>query len=331
MKKILILFGGISSEHEISIKSSKSVYKNIDKELFDVSLAYISKENVWYKFDGDFDDLDDKNWKQNHEEDAIFNVLKYLQTFDLVLPILHGFGGEDGKLQGMLEFFQIPFVGCKSLSSNLGMDKIISKIIFEHAKIPVLPYVSIDFQNYMIEDIIYQLDFPMIVKPANGGSSIGIAKVDTVKQLNDAIILASQYDRYILIEPFRKMQELECAILENNGLITSTIGEINSNNEFYDYEAKYISSAPQTEIPANIPEEIQKQIQKLAKKAFTAIRGNGLARVDFFYDSNTKELFLNEINTIPGFTTISMYPKMLAFDGISYSNLLTTIIENAIN
>lgn len=328
MKHVLILFGGTSSEHDVSINSAQSVYENIDKNLFEISLCYISKNNVWYKFDGNFNVLRKNDWLDNHDDDSIFNIIKYLKSFDVIFPVLHGRGGEDGKLQGMLELFEIPFVGCGCLASNLGMDKIISKIIFEKNGIPTLPCISIDIDDYMIEDIIYHLDFPMIVKPANGGSSIGITKVDNVKELDTAIKDASQFDRYILIEPFIVGQELECAILENNGLIASTIGEITPTNTFYDYEAKYISSSPQTEIPANIPDTVAKEIQTYAKMAFKAIRGANLARVDFFYETKSQKIYLNEINALPGFTEISMYPKMLSYDKISYSELLTTLIEN---
>ena len=329
MKHILILFGGTSSEHQVSIKSAKSVFENIDQDLFDISLCYIDPNNTWYKFDGNFNELEHTKWQDTHEEDSIFNIIKYLQSFDLIFPVLHGSGGEDGKLQGMLELFNIPFIGCGHLASALGMDKSISKIIFNESGIPTLPSITIDTNQYMIEDIIYHLDFPMIVKPINGGSSIGIHKVDTVKELQQAIDDASKYDRYLLIEPFIQAQELECAVLENGDTLTSTIGEITPTNTFYDYEAKYISSAPQTEVPANIPDTVMKEIQMYAKKAFQAIHGRGLARVDFFYDPVKKRIYLNEINTIPGFTTISMYPKMFAYDGISYKQLLTTLIESA--
>lgn len=328
MKQVLILFGGTSSEHDVSIQSAQSVYEHIDREQFDVSMAYISKNNIWYKFEGDFKSLSKENWEIEHEEDSIFNILKYLTYFDIVFPILHGKYGEDGTLQGMLELFHVPYIGSSHVASAIGMDKVLSKILFEASKIPVLPYVSIDTKNYTIEDVIYKLDFPMIVKPANGGSSIGISIANNVAELDEKIQEASNYDSKILIEPFIKAQELECSILEKETIITSTIGEIIPSNEFYDYDAKYENKESITLIPANIPNEISSKIKSYAKKVFQILHCKDLARVDFFYDKETKKIYLNEINTLPGFTTISMYPKLLESNGISYSELLTTLITN---
>lgn len=310
--------------------SASSIYKNINKEKYNITTCYISKENKWYKFDGDFDSLIKNDWIVNHEEDTIFNIIKYLQSFDLVFPILHGYGGEDGKIQGMLELFNIPFIGCNAISSNIGMDKITFKNILSSAGLPTLPFVNINYDDYMIEDIIYNLDFPMIVKPSNGGSSIGITKVNTIKELDNAIKKAAIYDKYILIEPFINAQELECAVIENDDIIVSTIGEINAINDFYDYEAKYENNTVQTIIPANIPDTVSEEIKTYAKKVFKLIRGRGLSRIDFFYDTSSNKIYLNEINTIPGFTTISMYPKLFQHDGISYSKLLDILINNAI-
>lgn len=327
MKQVVILFGGTSSEHDVSIQSAKSVYEHIEKSLYDVSLVYISKDNTWYKFDGDFDLLTQNNWIGKHEQDDIFNIIKYLSYFDVVLPILHGKDGEDGKLQGMLELFHIPYIGCPPLASAIAMDKVYSKILLEQSGIPVLPYVSIDANDYMIEDVIYQIDFPMIVKPANGGSSIGISVAKNVAELDDKIKEASIYDNKILIEPFITGQELECAILETDHITTSDIGEIIPANEFYDYNAKYENKESITLIPANISNDVKLKIQEYAKKAFQTLGCKDLARVDFFYEKETKKIYLNEINTLPGFTTISMYPKLLESNGISYPSLLTTLIR----
>lgn len=328
MKQVLIIFGGTSSEHDVSIKSAKSVYQYIDKTKFDISLVYISKENIWYKFDGNFDALIDGTWVEEHEENDIFNIVRYLSYYDVILPILHGKNGEDGTLQGMFELFHIPYVGSNHLASSMGMDKVISKVLFEAAGIPVLPYVSINVNDYIIEDIIYKLDFPMIVKPATGGSSIGISVANNVAELSDKIKEASIYDDKILIEPFIKGQELECAVLKKDKIITSTIGEIIPANEFYDYDAKYENKESITLIPANVSNEVSQKIQEYAKKAFQTLGCTDLARVDFFYEKDTKKIYLNEINTLPGFTTISMYPKLLESIGISYKELLTTLITN---
>lgn len=331
MKHILLIFGGTSSEHEVSLKSAKSIYENIDKEEFDISMVYISKDNTWHKFDGNFDRALNGTWLEENEDTDIFNIIKYLTYFDVVFPILHGINGEDGRLQGLLELFNIPYVGCPLFASAIGIDKVYSKILFKNANIPVLPSVSIDKNNYMIEDVVYKLDFPMIVKPSNGGSSIGINVANSVSELDDMIKEAGKYDNKILIEPFIQGQELECAILEKDEIIASTVGEIIPANDFYDYNAKYENKESITLIPANIPSEIEKQIQEYAKKAFRILGCKDLARVDFFYDKNTKKIYLNEINTLPGFTTISMYPKLLESDGISYKELLTALIRNSLH
>lgn len=330
MKQIVLLFGGTSNEHEVSIMSAKEISAAIDKNLFNVSICYISKDNKWYKFDGDFDKISDSNWLANNDDNEIFNIVRYLQYFDVVFPIMHGKNGEDGRLQGMLELFNIPFVGSNMTSSSLGMDKELSKIIFGSANIPQLPFVTIYTSDYVLEDIYTKFDFPIIIKPANGGSSIGIHATHNIKELQEAIIDASKYDTKLIAEPFIKAQELECAVLENNGIITSRIGEILSANEFYDFNAKYENEKSKTVIPASIEENIVARIQKYAKTAFKVIGARGLARIDFFYDKNKNQIYLNEINTIPGFTRISMYPKLIEDIGISYTDLITTLIENAL-
>lgn len=330
MKQVVLLFGGTSNEHDVSIMSAKEVNEAIDRKLFDVTLCYISKDGKWYKFNGDFDSLKKTNSLLLNEDNEIFNIIRYLKYFDVVFPIMHGKNGEDGRLQGMLELFDIPYVGSNMTASSLGIDKELSKIIFDNANIPQLPYITIHTNDYILEDVYTKFDFPIIIKPANGGSSIGINVTHNIKELQEAIIEASKYDNKLIAEPFIKAQELECAVLENNGIIASRIGEILSANEFYDWNAKYENDNSKTIIPANIDEKISSKIQKYAKTAFKTIGASGLARIDFFYSKETDQIYLNEINTLPGFTKISMYPKLIEDIGINYSDLITTLIQNAL-
>lgn len=328
IKKVLILFGGNSSEHYVSCKSAESIIENIDKRLFEVEVAGIDFDNTWYKFSDDLSYLKSGNWKEANIL-KIDNIIKYIKEFDAVFPITHGTNGEDGKLQGMLELFNIPFVGCKTLASGIGMDKGVSKVMFDKLGISQVPYLVIN-ESYKINDIIEQIEFPVIVKPANGGSSIGINKANDKKELVRAIKEAKKYDKKIIIEKFIKARELEVAVLENKGnILCSNIGEIKSANEFYDYDAKYINSNSATIIPNDIPLMIVDMIKRYAKKVFQELNCNGYARVDFFYDEKSEEIYINEINTIPGFTSISMYPKLIESIGINYTDLITILINNS--
>lgn len=328
IKKVLILFGGNSSEHYVSCKSAESIIENIDKRLFEVEVAGIDFDNTWYKFSDDLSYLKSGNWKEANIL-KIDNIIKYIKEFDAVFPITHGTNGEDGKLQGMLELFNIPFVGCKTLASGIGMDKGVSKVMFDKLGISQVPYLVIN-ESYKINDIIEQIEFPVIVKPANGGSSIGINKANDKKELVRAIKEAKKYDKKIIIEKFIKARELEVAVLENKGnILCSNPGEIKSANEFYDYDAKYVNSKSTTIIPDDIPLSIVDKIKEYAKKIFKGLNCNGYARVDFFYDEKSEEIYINEINTIPGFTSISMYPKLIESIGINYTNLITILINNS--
>lgn len=327
MKKVLIIFGGNSSEHYVSCKSAKSIIENIDNNLFDYEMVGIDFNNDWYKFKDELSYLEKGNWKSANVL-KIDNIISYIKTFDVVFPIIHGKSGEDGTLQGMFELFDIKFVGCNTISSAIGMDKEMAKKMFDNLKIEQVPYVVI-LGNYKINDITDKIEFPMIVKPANGGSSIGITKVENKKQLKKAIEIAKKYDKKIIIEKFIKCRELECAILENeNGIICSRPGEIKSANEFYDYDSKYVNDKSYTIIPDDIPKDILNRIKELAFKIFLGLKCRDYARIDFFYDESNN-IYINEINTIPGFTTISMYPKLIESENISYKELITILINNA--
>lgn len=325
MKKVLILFGGNSFEHEVSCMSAKSILENIDKNKYDVTVVGINRENNWYVYAENIANI--KQW-ENENNKKINNIIAYLKKFDIVFPVLHGANGEDGRLQGMLDMFNIKYVGCKTLASSLCMDKIFSKYVFSFLGIPQVPFLEIS-DDTKLKDIINKLGFPMIVKPANGGSSIGINKANNKKELKKAINDAKKYDSRVLVEKFIKARELECAIIKDKTIKVSSIGEIKSANEFYDYNAKYENQKSYTIIPADINIEIEKKIKEYAKKAFIGVNASSLSRVDFLYDEINNKVYLNEINTLPGFTTISMYPSLFINCGYSYKQLITTLIENA--
>ncbi len=324
MKSILLLFGGNSPEHDVSCNSAKSILKNIDKDLFNITAVGISHNNEWYIFEDDYNNIN-SDWLDNPNLDKVMDIVNFIKNFDLVFPIIHGITGEDGKLQGFLELFNINYVGSNSKSSANGLDKVVTKILYNSADIPQIPY-NVIYNKDDIEHIT--INYPVIIKPANGGSSVGISIANSKEELLIALDTAFKYDKKIIIENFIDAMELECSILEkDNEIMASTIGQIIPCNKFYDYEAKYLKES-QIIIPAHITIELSKQIKDLAIKAFKTIEGKDLARIDFLYDKNNNQLYLNEINTLPGFTTISMYPKLLIYDGISYKDLITILITN---
>ena len=306
-----------------------SVLKNIDRKRYDIEVAGISKNNIWYKFSDDLFYLEDGSWKDSNILE-IDNIINYLRKFDVVFPVMHGTNAEDGRMQGFLDLFNIKYVGCKTLSSTLLMDKAITKLILKSLDIPSVPFKVIK-DNYEICDLIENIKFPMIVKPSNGGSSIGISKVNNKKELIKAIKLARKYDDKLLVEKFINARELEVAVLKDNkNIICSNPGEIKSANEFYDYDAKYDNKASYTLIPNDLPEDILKKIKEYSLRLFKSLDCSGLSRIDFFYDEENNALYLNEANTMPGFTTISMYPKLIESIGIEYKDLISILIDNSL-
>ena len=347
--KIGIVFGGKSTEHDVSVVSGTSVIKNIDKQKYEIHPIYIEKDGTWYTYDKKLEEIDVlKIGEEIKEKTKIENIIEYLKTMDVIFPVLHGLDGEDGSIQGMLEMLGIPYVGCKILASSIGLDKAYAKIIFEKAKIKQAKYeyirkyedkyIYIDKEfnekelniDEIIEKIQQTLKYPMFIKPSNFGSSVGINKAENKQELKEAIKLAGEYDKKILIEQGINGREVECAVLGNEDVVTSCVGEIKPADKFYSYDAKYKNSESKTQIPADIPNEISNKIREYAKKAFKALDGKGLARVDFFIEKETNEIYINEINTMPGFTEISMYPKLFEASGIKYSEILSKLIELAI-
>lgn len=321
MKKILVIFGTDSFEHNISCESVKSVLKNIDNCKFNIYVAGIDRENKWFLYEDNYD-LIDKNWSKRNIKN-IDNVISFCKSFDLVIPIIHGKNGEDGKIQGFFELFNIKYIGCNQLTSTIGYDKYLSKLYCEKLDIPQLPYVVL---NNINEYKNLSFEFPVIVKPSKGGSSIGINVANTKKELKESLKVAFKYDNKVVVEKYIKARELECAILEGKKLIISDIGEILKEKKFYDFESKYIDKT-KTEI-ANIPNDIKIKIKELSKKIFIGMNCKDLSRIDFLYDEENNKIYFNEINTMPGFTDISMYPILLNKKNISFKEILTTIINN---
>ena len=326
--KVGIIYGGKSSEHEVSLISEKFVIENLNKKKYEVYPILIEKDGTW---------------TQNNKK--IKNIIETLKSMDVIFPVLHGLYGEDGTIQGMLELLNIPYVGCHVLASSVCMDKIYTKCILEKANINQAKYIYIKNENTYInnefEEITLQNDeiielvqnelgFPVFVKPSNSGSSVGVTKVNNGPELIKAIQEASIYDKKVLIEEAIIGQEVECAVIGNNEIKASNVGEILSAEEFYSYDAKYNNVQSKTKIPANLTDEKIEEIRKLAIKAFKAVDGTGLARVDFFVQKDSQKVYLNEINTMPGFTEISMYPKLWNYEGITYSDLLDELIQLAL-
>ena len=343
--KLGVIFGGMSTENEVSVASATSILNNLDREKYEIYPIYIGKDGIWYEYE----EMGEKReFGQSVKQDKkIPDVMQYLKNLDVLFPVLHGLYGEDGTIQGLFELLNVPYVGCKVLASSVGMDKVYTKIVFEKAGLEQAKYVYVRKykDNYIyvdsqfnekvmsldeVAEIVQQkLEYPMFIKPSNSGSSVGINKAKNKEELEKNIEFAAQFDNKILIEEGIVGQEVECAVLGNEEVIASYVGEIRAADEFYSYDAKYKNEESKTDIPADLPEEVAEKIRKQAIKAFKAIDGKGLSRVDFFVEKDTKKVYINEINTLPGFTNISMYPKLFEASGISYKELLSKLIDLA--
>lgn len=347
-EKIAVVFGGMSTEHDVSIVSGTSVLKNLNKEKYDIFPIYIDREGNWFKYTKPVNQIEVLSVGDKIEElDKIEEPMEYLKNIDVVFPVLHGLYGEDGTIQGMLELLNKKYVGCKVLASSVCMDKVYAKVIFDKAKINQAKYIYIrkagesyiyidnEFNEEIhsleeIADIVGEkIGFPVFVKPSNSGSSVGINKSHNKEELKEHIKYASQFDKKILIEENICGREVECAVLGNEDVKASCVGEILPAEEFYTFDAKYKNAESRVVIPADLPEDISNEIRSTAIKAFKAVDGKGLSRVDFFVENGTNKIIINEINTLPGFTQISMYPKLWEEAGIKYSDLLDELIKLA--
>ncbi len=356
-----ILFGGQSCEHEVSVTSARSIQQAINREKYHVHLIGIDKSGYWHLGD-DVEALTSSGSAtqlpqvEGYSDSAVSLELHNkgnlvapasstiqpgaparLPVLDVIFPVLHGTFGEDGVIQGVLEAAGLPYVGCGVATSALAMDKALAKMVFAASGIPQAPYIITEAvewrrnQNRVVTLSEQELEYPMFVKPANLGSSVGISKAGDRQQLTEAIRLALQFDNKIVIEQsMENCLEIECSVLGNENPLASIPGEIIHGAEFYDYHTKYIDDKSRLTIPAPLDDETTRKVQSLSVRAFQAIDGHGLARVDFFVDKKSNAVILNEINTMPGFTPISMYPKLMAASGIAYPDLIDQLIELAL-
>lgn len=350
-KKLLLIFGGASSEHEVSCLSAASILRHLDGSKYDVYKAGITKEGNWFLTDSPVSDIENGSWAENPQnrraslspDTHIHGMIAYGEDgtyekipLDVVFPILHGKYGEDGTLQGLLELARIPFVGAAATASAACMDKAITKQIVEPTGVKQADFYLTDRYSFASDpqgilkeaEEHFQGKYPLFVKPANAGSSVGISKAGNLKELFDAIRIAAEEDHKILIEKAISGREIEVAVLGNRHPRASVIGEILAANEFYDYDAKYINTESKTRILDDVPQEKQEEIREAAITVYQAMGCLGMARVDFFL-SNEQQVIFNEINTLPGFTKISMYPKLWEAAGLPYGELLDTLISLA--
>ncbi len=347
---VCVLFGGISPEHEVSLRSAESVLNTMDKDKYDIYPVGITKEGQWILYGGkDFGALPSGSWinEQTNRQVAISPVRgQWLLTFegesvvkqkiDVVFPVLHGENGEDGTVQGLLELAGIPYVGCHVAGSAVAMDKTLTKLVADQAGVRQAAWELVwtaELQGHM-ERIVANLEnrfqYPVFVKPASTGSSVGVSKAKDRQSLEAALLFAGKYDKKILVEEFIHGREVEVAVMGNGCPVASICGEIDSGADFYDYEAKYITDTSVAYIPARISDETAEIVRQAAVRIYSAIGAQGLSRVDFFVTYEGQEVVFNEINTLPGFTSISMYPKLFEASGIPYRELIDKLIGLAL-
>ncbi len=347
-KKVLVLFGGVSSEHDVSLKSASSVMKNIPTDKYDIVAMGITKDGKCYVFNGSPDLLPDGNWLNDASllEPAVIScdrshhgIIRLadgakVEYIDVVFPVLHGKNGEDGTMQGLLEISGIPYVGCNTAASAICMDKAFTNAMADFHGIPQAKWTAFDKYAYsgnkaaLLASAAEKLGFPIFVKPANAGSSVGISKAKNLAELEAACEKAFEHDTKVVLEEGIVGVEVECAVMGNSEPVASVVGEVVPCNEFYDYDAKYLANESELHIPARLSDDMLKAVQEAAVRAYRALGCTGFTRVDFFVCKNGS-ILLNEPNTIPGFTSISMYPKLFAASGVPYSELLDRLLQLA--
>jgi D-alanine-D-alanine ligase len=336
-KKVAVLFGGQSTEHEVSRVSASSVLRNISQSKYDIYPIGITKEGKWFEYTGSIDKIESGEW----ENDEYYKVpegqkILFNKEVDVVFPVLHGLYGEDGTIQGLCKLLNVPCVGPGVMSSAVCMDKVYTKYLLERFSIKQAEYVVVNAHEYkedndsLLGNIEEKLCYPVFIKPSNSGSSVGITKAHNKEELIAGLEEALKYDRKILVERGINAREIEVAVLGNDYPQASIPGEIVPAKEFYDYEAKYKSEESKLLIPANLNESEQEAVKNIAINVYKILDCAGMARVDFLVDKDNGEVYLNEVNTIPGFTKISMYPKMWQATGKSYTDLIDELIELAV-
>ena len=339
--RVGVIYGGRSGEHEVSIASAASIFKYLDRERYDAVPIRIEKDGRWALTSKAPTAISAADVLKQAGTEALQTVEPTAAVsrsgIDVVFPVLHGTYGEDGTVQGLLELADVPYVGCGVLASAAGMDKAVMKKLFAFHGLPVGPYLETRHPEWdrdpaaIRQRVRTELGYPVFVKPANLGSSVGISKAKSDADFDAAMDLALQFDRKVVIEAgVPNAREIECAVLGNDEPEASLPGEVIPSREFYDYEAKYLDDSSRTVIPAHLNERETAEVRRLAIEAFKAVECSGMARVDFFLSRDTGKLFVNEVNTIPGFTTISMYPKMWEASGLPYPQLLDRLIQLAI-
>jgi len=310
--RVAVIFGGRTGEHEVSVRSAKSILQGLDAEKYETQEYFIDKQGKW-------------------SPRPIVPEPGAHPDIDVVFPVLHGTFGEDGTVQGLLELADLPYVGAGVLASAVSMDKEMMKRVCRERMLPVVEYVTVSREGGNALDATRRLPFPMFVKPANLGSSVGISKAHNEAELEEAFRMASQFDRKVIVERGIEGRELECSVLGNEAPIASLPCEILPSREFYDYEDKYLLDTARTQVPADLTPEQTEELRRLAVECYRAVDCEGMARVDFFLEKATGQMYINEINTIPGFTSISMYPKMWEHSGIPFGTLLDQLIELALD
>ncbi len=357
--RVGLLFGGRSGEHEVSISSARAISQALSVEpnasKYEILPFYIQKDGCWLagevpqqilgssipllEFQPTTPDTQQLISHSKHQIQSPWQSVSQVAEVDVWFPILHGPNGEDGTIQGLLTLMQVPFVGSGVLGSAMGMDKVAMKMAFAHVGLPQVKYIALSRSQIwsnpcvfpkVCDEIETNLDYPCFVKPANLGSSVGIAKVRSRHELEAALDNAASYDRRIIVEAGVAARELECAVLGNDQPKASVVGEITYSSDFYDFETKYTEGRADLLIPAPVPDHITRKIQEMALQAFAAVDAAGLARVDFFYVEATEEVLINEINTIPGFTVTSMYPQLWAYSDVSFPELVDQLIQLAL-
>ncbi len=346
---VCVLFGGMSPEHEVSLRSAESVLKNMNPEKYNIFPVGITKTGDWVLFGGtDYSMLPTGQWLDypGNRRATISAVREQgLLTFegdcvvreliDVVFPVLHGENGEDGAIQGLLQLAGIPYVGPHISASAVAMDKTLTKLVIDNAGITQAAWQLVrnsELQNHMqsiLDSLEERFSYPVFVKPAGTGSSVGVSKASDRQELKEALLQAGIYDEKILVEEFIDGREVEVAVIGNDSPAASVCGEIDSGAEFYDYDAKYVTDTSVAYIPARIPEEVSEQVRDYAVKVYSAIGCRGLSRVDFFVTYDDNRVIFNEINTLPGFTSISMYPKLFGASGIPYDQLIDQLLQLA--
>ncbi|HKB47296.1 MAG TPA: D-alanine--D-alanine ligase family protein [Ktedonobacterales bacterium] len=351
--RVGVIFGGRSGEHEVSVASAASVMRALDPEKYDIVPIGITHEGRWLAGADPRRMLAGAPMESAAAEPSVVTAVTVTgdptqhglvpvhpqvspgpasPPLDIVIPVLHGTYGEDGTLQGLLEMAGIPYAGCGVLGSALGMDKEKAKMVFRAAGLPVVDWLMARRhelerdQDAVCRRIEERFPYPVFVKPANMGSSVGVGKAHDRDELERGLATALEYDRRAIVEPGVTCRELECGVLGNDEPIASIVGEVVPSNEFYDYRAKYIDNASRLYLPAEIPDQTAEELRRMAVEAFLALDLSGLARVDFFLERETGQLYVNEVNTMPGFTEISMYPKLWEASGVPYSELLDRLI-----